>query len=144
MSKVLAPGENSRKEREMGANADVMRSSWEAFSRQDLDAAMTAVDGGAEILVPDSLPWGGTYRGPGGFKEMIGKFMSHLEDFRPSPDGFLEAGDEHVIVPVNVQGRTRSGNDFSGRALWLYQLRDGKVVRAELFADTAKTLEAVG
>jgi ketosteroid isomerase-like protein len=30
------------------------------------------------------------------------------------------------------------------RALWLYQLKDGKIVRAELFADTAKTLEVVG
>jgi len=101
----------------MGANADVMRSSWEAFSRQDLHGAMAAVDGGAEILVPDSLPSGGTYHGPGGFKEMIGKFMRHLEDFRPSPQGFLEA-DHYVIVPIDVQGTTRTGNDFSQREVY--------------------------
>jgi uncharacterized protein len=127
----------------MGANADVVRSAWGAFSRQDLDGATADVDGAAEILVPDSLPWGGSYRGPDGFKEMIGKFRSNLEDFRPNPQAFLEDGD-HVVVPVDVQGPTTTGKDFGGRALWLYQLKDGKIVRAELFADTAKTLEAVG
>jgi uncharacterized protein len=128
----------------MGSNADVVRSAWEAFSQQDLDRATADVDGSAEIVIPESLPWGGKYRGPEGFKAMIGQFMGHLEDFRPSPRGFLEAEDEHVVVPLDVRGRTKAGNDFSGSALWLYQFRDGKIVRAEIFADTANTLQALG
>ena len=125
----------------MGANADVVKSAWQAFSQQDLERATADIDQGAEIVVPDSLPWGGTHRGPDGFKAMVGQFMSHLDEFRPSPRGFLEAEDQ-VVVPLDVNGRTTAGKDFSGSALWLYQLRDGKIVRAELFADTAKTLES--
>jgi ketosteroid isomerase-like protein len=75
---------------------------------------------------------------------MVGQFMGDLEDFRPSPRGFLEPEDEHVVVPLDVQGRTKAGKDFSGSALWLYQLRDGKIVRAQLYADTASTLQALG
>jgi ketosteroid isomerase-like protein len=127
----------------MGANADTVKSLWEAFSRQDMEAATADFDQSAEIRIPDTLPWGGTYRGPEGFKEMIGKFTSNLEDFRPSPETFLEDGD-YVAVPLDVQGRTTKGNDFSGRALWLYKLKDGRIVRAEIFADTARTREAVG
>ena len=127
----------------MGANADTVKSLWEAFSRQDMEAATADFDESAEIRIPDTLPWGGTYRGPEGFKEMIGKFTSNLEDFRPTPEAFLEDGD-YVAVPLDVQGRTTTGNDFTGRALWLYKLKDGRVVRAEIFADTARTREAVG
>jgi ketosteroid isomerase-like protein len=128
----------------MGGNADIVKSAWEAFSQQDLDKATADVDPSADIVVPESLPWGGTYRGPDGFKDMVGQFMGHLEDFRPSPRGFLEAEDEHVVVPLDVQGRTKAGKDFSGGALWLYQLRGGKIVRAQLYADTASTLQALG
>jgi uncharacterized protein len=127
----------------MGANAEVIRSAWQSFGQQDLDGATADVDESAEIVVPETLPWGGTYRGPGGFKEMIGKFTSQLEDFRPSPQSFLEADDDHVVVPVDIQARTKVGKDLSGRALWLYQLQDGKVIRAEIFVDTANTLEAL-
>ena len=128
----------------MGANADVVRAAWAGFSQFDFDRATANVDEAAEIVVPESLPWGGTYRGPDGFKEMIGRFIGHLEDFRPTPTGILEADDDHVVVPIEAQGRTKAGNDFSGSALWLYKLRNGKIVRAEIFVDTAGTLRAIG
>ena len=127
----------------MGANADVVRSAWEGMRNQDLDAVTANMDHEAETVLPRSLPWGGTYRGPDGFKEMISEFTSHLEDFRPNPEAFLEADDDHVVVPVAVQGRTNAGKDMSDHVLWLYRLRNGRIVRAELFADTANTLEAV-
>lgn len=73
----------------MGANAEVVRSGWEAFARQDLAAATENMDDGAEIVVPETLPWGGTYHGPDGFKEMIGSFTSQLEEFRLRPRPFL-------------------------------------------------------
>jgi uncharacterized protein len=127
----------------MAANADVVRSFWEAFGRRDLDDAIARVDDDAEIVIPETVPWGGEYRGPGGFKEMMGGVLGEFEDFRPSPESFLEAEDDQVAVPVNVQGRAKSGKDLSGRALWLYRVRDGKIVRAEVFMDTAKALEAL-
>ena len=127
----------------MGANADVIRKGWEAFSRQDLDGVAASFDQSAEILLPDSLPWGGSYRGPDGFKDMVGQFLSQMEEFRPRPRAFLEADDDHVVVPLDVTGRTKAGKEFSGRSLWLYQLRGGKVARAEFYGDTANTLQAL-
>jgi ketosteroid isomerase-like protein len=55
----------------------------------------------------------------------------------------LEADNDHVIVPVDIEARTKVGKDLSGRALWMYRLRDRKIVRAELFVDTANTLDAI-
>jgi uncharacterized protein len=126
----------------MGTNADVVKEAWEAFGRGDLDGATANTDDSAEIVLPETLPWGGTYRGPDGFKDMIGRFMGELEEFRPEPQAFLEASD-HVVVPVAGSARTKSGNELSVRALWLYELRDGKLVRAEFYGDTAATLDAI-
>jgi uncharacterized protein len=127
----------------MGANADVVRSAWEALGRGDMEHMASAFDDSAEIVLPESLPWGGTYRGPDSLKEMFGTFRGQLEDFRPSPEGFFEADNDHVFVPLDIQARTKAGKDMSGRALWMYRLRGGKIVRAEIFVDTADTLEAV-
>jgi ketosteroid isomerase-like protein len=126
----------------MGGKADVVRSAWEGFRSGDMDQVAAAFDDSAEIVIPESLPWGGTYRGPDGFRQMIGEFTGLLEDFRPSPENFLEDGD-HVVVPLDIQARTKTGKDMSGRALWLYRVQGSKIVRAEIFADTASTLEAV-
>lgn len=129
----------------MGANADAIRARWEDFGRGDLDGAVSSTDDNAQIVMPETLPWGGTYTGPDGFKEMIEKFLSNFESVDPKPTAFLEADDgETVIVTVEGVGRTKAGNDLSGRSVWLYKMRDGKVTGAEFFGDTAQTLEALG
>jgi hypothetical protein len=37
-----------------------------------------------------------------------------------------------MLLPADVQGRTNAGKDMSDHVLWLYRLRDGKIVGAEL------------
>jgi ketosteroid isomerase-like protein len=129
----------------MGANADALRARWDDFGRGDLDGAVSTTEDNAQIVIPETLPWGGTYTGPDGFKEMIGKFLSNFESVDPKPTAFLEADDgETVIVTVEGVGRTKTGNDLSGRSVWLYKMRDGKVTRAEFFGDTAQAVEALG
>jgi len=98
----------------MGANADVIWQAWEAFGQQDLDGATADMDGDAEVIVPESLPWGGTYRGPDGFKEMVGQFLSQFEDFRPDIEGRFR-GRERPGVPLDTWGRSKAGKEMSSR-----------------------------
>jgi ketosteroid isomerase-like protein len=129
----------------MGANADLLRARWDDFGRGDIDGAVSSTDDNAQIVLPETLPWGGTYTGPDGFKEMIGKFLSNFESVDPKPTAFLEADDgETVIVTVEGVGRTKAGNDLSGRSVWLYKVRDGKLTEAEFFGDTAQAVDALG
>lgn len=128
----------------MGANADLVRGGWEAFGTGDLDTAVANTSESAEIVIPESLPWGGTYTGPGGFKEMIGKFLSNFEEVNPTPQEFLEADGDHVVVVVTGVGRTKSGNELSGDSIWLYKIEGGQIARAQFFGDTATAVEALG
>jgi len=127
----------------MGANADMVREAWEAFGRGDIDGAVSTTGESAQIVLPESLPWGGTYTGPEGFKEMIGKFLSNFEEVDPAPQEFLEAEGDRVVVTVRGVGKTKSGNDLSGDSIWLYKIEDGKIARGEFYGDTANAVEAL-
>jgi uncharacterized protein len=138
-------GKTAEKEIEMGENADAVKERWADFAKGDLDAATSTTDENAEIRIPETLPWGGTYKGPEGFKEMIQKFLSNFESVDPNPTAFLEADDgETVVVVVEGTGKTKSGNELDGRSVWLYKVSDGKLTDAEFFGDTAQARDAIG
>jgi ketosteroid isomerase-like protein len=128
----------------MGENADAVKERWSDFANGDLDGAVSTTDENAEIRMPETLPWGGTYRGPDGFKEMIEKFLSNFESVDPEPTSFLEADDgETVIVTVEGVGKTKAGKELSGHSVWLYKVHDGKLTEAEFFGDTAQARDAL-
>jgi len=129
----------------MGENADAVKARWDDFAKGDLDGAVSTTDETAEIRIPETLPWGGTYAGPDGFKEMIQEFLANFESIDPKPTAFLEADDgETVIVIVEGVGKTKSGNELSGRSVWLYKVEGGQLMDAEFFGDTAQARDAVG
>jgi uncharacterized protein len=135
---------HDKEEIEMGENADAVKERWDDFGKGDLDGAVSTTEESAEIRLPDTLPWGGTYTGPDGFKEMIQKFLSNFESVNPKPTAFLDADDgETVVVVVEGVGKTKSGNELSGRSVWLYKVRDGKLTDAEFFGDTAQARDAL-
>jgi ketosteroid isomerase-like protein len=125
-------------------NVELVESAWEAFGRRDIDGATDIAGPNSEITAPESLPWGGTYRGQDGFKEFTQNLFEHFDEFSAKAEKVLSADDDHVVVVAQVTAKTKSGNDFQGRVVWLYRLRDGKIVQAEASTDTAKLLEALG
>jgi ketosteroid isomerase-like protein len=129
----------------MGENADAVKERWGDFAKGDIEGAVSTTDENAEIRMPETLPWGGTYRGPDGFKEMIQKFLSNFESVDTNPTAFIEGDDgETVVVVVEGAGKTKAGKELSGRSVWLYKVRDGRLTDAEFFGDTAQARDAVG
>jgi uncharacterized protein len=128
----------------MGENAEAVKERWGDFANGDIDGAVSTTDENAEIRMPETLPWGGTYRGPDGFKEMIQKFLSNFESVDTNPTAFIEGDDgETVVVVVEGVGKTKTGNELRGRSVWLYKVRDGRLTDAEFFGDTAQARDAV-
>ena len=125
-------------------NVDVVQGAWDAFGRGDIDAVLEAIAPSAETRLPESLPWGGTYAGPDGFRDFLTKLGDSWDQFSATPQKVLGADDNHVVVLAKTKGRTKAGATLEGNAIWIYQLRDGKIADAESFGDTAQVLEALG
>src|SRR5206468_12102349 len=108
------------------------------FGRGDIDAVLDAIAPTAKTRVPETLPWGGTYTGPDGFRDFLARLNENFDQFSATPDKVLGADDNHVVVVANVKGRTKGGAPIENRAVWIYQLREGKIADAETFGDTAQ------
>jgi uncharacterized protein len=125
-------------------NVDVVQGAWDAFGRGDIDAVLEAIAPSAETRLPETLPWGGTYAGPDGFRDFLTKLGDSFEQFSATPQKVLGADDNHVVVLAKTKGRTKAGATIEGNTVWIYQLRDGKIADAESFGDTAQVLQALG
>ena len=70
-------------------------------------------------------------------------WLSGWEDWRAEADDYLEFGDQ-VVVLATYRGRGKgSGVDIVQRGAHVFELRDGKVVRLEIFASREKALASV-
>jgi uncharacterized protein len=124
-------------------NVDVIQGAWDAFGRGDVEGASAVADPSAEFVVPEALPWGGTYHGPDGFRQLLAATAQHFDKFTPKPEKVLGADDDHVVVLAHVTGRSKKGKDLDIHAVWLYKMRNGQVTRADVFVDTTQMLEVV-
>jgi ketosteroid isomerase-like protein len=125
-------------------NVDVIESAYAAFGKGDIESVIEFFSDSAEIVAPESLPWGGTYEGPEGMRTFLAKVLEHYTDFKTTPTKVLGADDNHVIVVARNSGRVKSGDRTENESVWIYQLRDGSVTSAQVFVDTAAVLAALG
>jgi ketosteroid isomerase-like protein len=125
-------------------NVDLIEGAWEAFAKGNLESAVALAADDAQIRIPESLPFGGTYTGPEGFRNYVDQLLAIFSDFKATPEKVLGADDDHVLVLARTSGRTRGGERFEGRSAWVYRFRDGRVVEVEAFIDTAQLLELLG
>ena len=124
-------------------NVDVVQGAWDAWAAGDIEGATSIVAPEGEITTPSTLPWGGTFLGPEGFREYARGLLDHFKDFKATPEKVLGADDDHVIVTASLRGRTKNGTPVENRSVWVYKLRSGQVVSAEAYSDTAAMLKAL-
>lgn len=101
------------------------------------------LDPDCELVVPDSIPYGGTFQGAdavmGWFTKEIWRWF---DEFTSTPEGFIDGGDR-IVVPVNVKGRAKNGREMDVHNVWIYEFRQGKLVRGQIYADTAVLRDTV-
>jgi ketosteroid isomerase-like protein len=125
-------------------NVDVVREQFEATNEQDFARAMTYyADEVVLVVPPDAFLNSGTFEG----REAVGEwFGDWFRTFRSVHFEFdlRDLGDV-VYLRASYSGRGRSsGVEVDDERGYLYTVRNGKIVRAELFSSPAQALEAAG
>jgi ketosteroid isomerase-like protein len=119
------------------SNLDTARSAYEAFGRGDLGALQEDFAEDAVWYTSDELPLGGETRGRDAIMGNFAQIPNYWSSFSVEPEEFIDAGD-YVVV----RGTQRAGNDNgSFESPFVHVMKydaDGKVVRGEFHADSAK------
>jgi ketosteroid isomerase-like protein len=126
-------------------SVEIVRRSYAAFARGDLDGVLGDMDPAIEWHQAQGLPHGGLYRG---LDEVRANIFDPLgdqwwDDFSAVPDEFLDAGDQVVVVGRyrGVGKQTRKQLDVPFVHIWT--LQGEKAIRFRQFLDTAGWVEAL-
>ena len=86
----------------------------------------------------------GTRYGPEGFLRATEEALEAFDDYRLEPEEFIDAG-EAVAVAVRITGQGKaSGARMEMRVAHLWFIRNGAVIRGEVYRTPEQALEAAG
>ncbi|HEY2335528.1 MAG TPA: nuclear transport factor 2 family protein [Solirubrobacterales bacterium] len=123
------------------SNVDTARSAYEAFGRGDLEALKEMMAEDSAWLTSDELPLGGETQGRDAIVGNFAQIPNYWSSFSVEPKEFIDAG-EWVVI----RGTQRAGTDsdsFEAPFAHLMKFADGKLVRGEFYADSAKAAKVL-
>jgi ketosteroid isomerase-like protein len=129
-------------------NVDIVRRGYRLYEAGDLQGAADLFRDDAELPDAGGLGVGGTAagrrQGPGGFLRATEEVAEAFEHYRVEPEEFIDAG-EAVVVPVRISGRGKaSAAKLEMHVTHLWVLREGKVIRGDVYRSTEEALVAAG
>jgi ketosteroid isomerase-like protein len=121
-------------------NVEIMRRSFDAFTRGEVSEVIDAIDENAVIRPIIGPEW----HGPQGFLDMLADWVEGFDELTITPEEFFDAGDD-VVVRVRQEGRGSStGVPVQVNFWFVHSLKDGKMIRLEMFEDREPAFAAAG
>lgn len=128
----------------MSDNLELVRMASEAFTGGNVEEALEFLDPDVELYPPRQDPVTGVFRGHDGAREWLGRWMEAWEEFDFEIEELIDAG-KQVVVIYHQRGVGRgSGIELENRLAAVATVRDGRIVRGELYLDIAEALEVAG
>jgi ketosteroid isomerase-like protein len=121
-------------------NVEIVRRAWQA---PDLESLFAFYDP-AIVWESHFGPISGAYHGHEGVRQFFREWTEPLERFHAAAETFIDAGNS-VVVGTRVSARGKGSGVEGEMPQWMvYRLRDGLVIRIDLFETEADALEAAG
>jgi uncharacterized protein len=119
------------------SNVDTAKAAYQAFTRGDAAAMKEAWADDVDWWSSEETKPGGQRNGVDAVMQMLAEVPEHWTTFTVEPDLFIDAG-KYVVVTGSSTVANGKGSDTSRFAHILEFNDDGKVVRAQMHADSAK------
>jgi ketosteroid isomerase-like protein len=125
-------------------NADLIRPIFEEWSRGNWRPSFEVYDEHMEWGWSEEFPGiAGVYDDRRNPNPRLYSWLSPWTDWRVEAEEYLEFGD-YVVVLATYHGRGKSsGIELQQQGAAVFELRDGKVVRMEIFTDRDKAIDSV-
>jgi uncharacterized protein len=103
-----------------------------ALQEKDLEALMAQMHPELEVFEPESLPYGGTWKGPEGFGELLEKLLA-LGDLSIQ-DATIHEIDDGVLMEIDFSFTShKDGEVFRTSAIEIDRLKDGLVREIDIY-----------
>jgi ketosteroid isomerase-like protein len=129
-------------------NVDVVRASWEAWNRRDLDAVFSFWSSQCEFDVTRYPGWPdieGKLSGKEAVRHFFSEFLETWETHEGVVDTLVDAGDDRVfaVVRQSLRGRS-SGAEVAMHWAQIYTVSNGRIERVDNYSDRSEAREAAG
>jgi ketosteroid isomerase-like protein len=125
-------------------NVDFVRRGWEAMERGDFSVALADLSPDLVTHVAQPIPVAGTYHGREGFLQLSLDWAEGFDELVVTSEEFIDAGDQVVVRALHKSHGAASGVPVETDIYYVFTVRAGKTVRADVFNDRSKALEAAG
>jgi ketosteroid isomerase-like protein/ribosomal protein L40E len=124
-------------------NLVIVQSLYEAFAEQDREQILALFDPEIEWIQNEGFPGGGRFVGAQAVLDNVfGRLGREWEGWGADADRWLDAG-ESIVALGEYHGTNRAtGRSMTAAFAHVLWLREGRVVRFEQYADTAKVVAA--
>jgi uncharacterized protein len=125
-------------------NVQVIEALYLAFREKDYDAFLRISAEDLEWIQNEGFPGGATWQGASEVIEGVFKANDdRWESFAYQIEQVLDAGDSVIIIGKYTGCHRNSGQSTCAAAAHIYDLREGKVHRFRMFADTKLIWDAM-
>jgi uncharacterized protein len=127
------------------AAADIVRRSYVAFERGDMDAVMADMHPDIEWHQAQGLPHGGLYRGLDEVRRNIFDPLDEewWDEFTAVPEEFLEAGDQVVVIGRYRGTAKETGKQLDVPFVHIWSMSGDQAIRFRQYLDTAGWVAAL-
>lgn len=124
-------------------NVELLAQAFAGWGKGDPANMSDALHPDCELVVPDSVPYGGYLSGGrGGDRLVHARAVAVVRGVQLGARGFHRRR-RSVVVPVRVKARAKNGRTMDVHNLWIYEFIEGKLVRGRVYADTAVLRDTV-
>ena len=127
-------------------NVEIVRRSWEAWSRGDLGSVLESYDPEIEWDMSSYLGWpeAQLYRGHKAVHAFFEQWLGAWESYEAEVKELIDAGDR--VVSLGWQRGRFGGSEAAVEMQYaqVFTLGEGKIVRVQVHSDPAKALEDAG
>lgn len=125
-------------------NIEIIQELYRAFREKDYDAFLRITTEDLEWIQNEGFPGGATRKGASEVIEKVFKVNdNNWEDFSYQIEQILDAGNSIIAIGRYAGHHRVSGKSMRAVTAHVYDLRDGKVWRFRMFADTKTIWDAM-